>query len=70
MAGDIFKTYFKTNFLMKYPIDYKSALVKVMASCWTDEKPLPRPVMNQFRDVWSGSNQWNEPYSQNLVDKQ
>ena len=39
------------NFVPKVPIDYKSALVPVMAWRQTGDKPLPEPMSNQFFDT-------------------
>ena len=33
------------------PIDNKSAVVQVMAWCWTGGKPLPEPMLTQFTDA-------------------
>ena len=38
------------KFLLKDPIDNKSALVQVMAWRRTGDKPLPEPVLTQFTD--------------------
>ena len=63
LADDIFKWIFlnensripiqiSLKFVPKSPIDNKSALVQVMAWCWTGDKPLPEPMMTQFNDAY------------------
>ena len=34
------------------PIDNKSALIQVMAWCWTHDKPLPEPRLTKFTDIY------------------
>ena len=58
ITDDIFKSIFNESvwisitisqkFIPKDPIDYKSALVQVMAWYWTGEKPLPESMLTQF----------------------
>ena len=62
IADDIFKCNFNESvwisitispkFVPKGPIDYKSALVQVMAWRRTGEKPLPEPMQTQFTDAY------------------
>ena len=62
ITDDIFKSIFNESvwisitislkFIPKGPIDYKSALVQVMAGHWTDEKPLPESMLTQFTDAY------------------
>ena len=33
------------KFVVRSPLDNKPALVHVMAWCWTEDKPLPEPVI-------------------------
>ena len=40
------------KFVPKGQIDYKSALVQVMAWRRTGEKPLPEPMLTQFTDAY------------------
>ena len=40
------------KFVPKGPIDYKSALVQVMAWHRTGEKPLPESMLTQFTDAY------------------
>ena len=40
------------KFIPKGPIDYKSALVQVMAWHRTGEKPLPESMLTQFTDAY------------------
>ena len=40
------------KFVTKGLIDNKAALVQVMAWCWTDDKPLPEPMLIQFTDAY------------------
>ena len=40
------------KFVPKDPIDNKSALVQVMAWCWTGNKTFPEPMMTQFTDAY------------------
>ena len=40
------------KFVLEGPTDNKSALVQVMAWCWTDTKPLPEPMLTQFTDAY------------------
>ena len=59
---DIFKSIFNESvwisitislkFILKGPIDYKSALVQVMAWRRTGEKPLPESMLTQFTDAY------------------
>ena len=59
---DIFKSIFNESvwisitislkFISKGPIDYKSALVQVMAWHRTGEKPLPESMLTQFTDTY------------------
>ena len=63
ITDDIFKSIFNENvwisitislkFVPKSPIDYKSAMVQVMAN-WhrTGEKPLPKSMLTQFTDAY------------------
>ena len=62
-ADDIFKYIFvienvrisiriSLKFVRKSPIDNKSALVQVMAWCWTGNKPLPESMLTQFSDAY------------------
>ena len=57
--GDIFKPIFlneniqisinvSLNFVPYGPIDYKSALVQIMAWRWAGDKPLSEPLMAYF----------------------
>ena len=45
------------------PIDKKSALVRIMAWCWTSDKPLSEPMMDYFTDAYVPSSEsaliWN-----------
>ena len=43
---------FHWNFFLKGPIDNKSALVQVMASRRTGDKPLPEAMMTQFTNAY------------------
>ena len=62
ITDDIFKFIFNENvgisitislkFVPDGPIDYKSALVQVMAWHRTDEKPLPESMLTQFTDAY------------------
>ena len=62
ITDDIFKSIFNESvwisikislkFVPKGPIDYKSALVQVMAWYRTDEKPLPESMLTQFTDAY------------------
>ena len=59
---DIFKSIFNESvwisitislkFIPKGPIDYKSALVQVVALHRTGEKPLPESMLTQFTDAY------------------
>ena len=59
---DIFKSIFNENiwisitislkFIPKGPIDYKSALVRVVARHRTGEKPLPESMLIQLTDAY------------------
>ena len=40
------------KFVPKGPIDNNEALVQAMAWRWTDDKPLPEPMLNQFNDEY------------------
>ena len=40
------------KFVLKGPIDNKSALVQVMAWCQAGDKPLPEPILTQFIDTY------------------
>ena len=61
ITDDIFKSIFNESvwisitislkFVPKGPIDYKSALVQVMAWHRTGEKPLPESMLTQFTDA-------------------
>ena len=61
ITDDIFKFIFNEGvwisitislkFVPKGPIDYKSALVQVMAWHRTGEKPLPESMLTQFTDA-------------------
>ena len=65
ITDDIFKSIFNESvwilittctislkFIPKGPIDYKSALVQVVAWHRTGEKPLPESVLTQFTDAY------------------
>ena len=62
ITDDIFKSIFNGSvwisitislkFIPKGPIDYKSALVQVMAWHRTGEKPLPESMLTQFTDAY------------------
>ena len=62
ITDDIFKSIFNEGvwisitislkFVPKGPIDYKSALVQVMAWHRTGEKPLPESMLTQFTDAY------------------
>ena len=62
ITEDIFKSISNENvwisitislkFVPKGPIDYKSALVQVMAWHWTGEKPLPESMLTLFTDAY------------------
>ena len=62
ITDDIFKSIFNESvwisipisltFIPKGPIDYKSALVHVMAWHRTGEKPLQKSMLNQFTDAY------------------
>ena len=62
ITDDIFKSIFNESvwisitillkFIPKDPIDYKSALVQVMAWHRTGEKPLPESMLTQFTDAY------------------
>ena len=61
ITDDIFKSIFNESVwisitnsqkvIPKGPIDYKSALVQVVAWHRTGEKPLPESMLTQFTDV-------------------
>ena len=62
ITDDIFKSIFNESVWISItislkiipngPIDYKSALVQVMAWHWTGEKPLPESMLTQFTDAY------------------
>ena len=62
IADDIFKSIFNESvwisitislkFVPQGPIDYKSALVQVMAWHRTGEKPLPESMLTEFIDAY------------------
>ena len=62
ITDDIFKSIFNESvwisitislkFIPKGPIDYKSALVQVMAWHRTGEKPLPESMLTKFTDAY------------------
>ena len=62
ITDDIFKSIFNESvcisftislkFTPKGPIDYKSALVQVIAWHRTGEKPLPESMLTQFTDAY------------------
>ena len=64
ITDDIFKPIFNESvwisititislkFIPKGPIDYKSALVQVVAWHRTGEKPLPESMLTQFTDAY------------------
>ena len=62
IADDIFKCIFNKSvlisitislkFVPKGPIDYKSALVQVVAWRRTGEKPLLEPMLTRFTDAY------------------
>ena len=62
ITDDIFKSIFNESvwisitislkFILKGPIDYKSALVQVVAWHRTGEKPLPESMLTQFTDAY------------------
>ena len=58
ITDDIFKSIFNESvwislkFIPKGPIDYKSALVQVVAWHRTGEKPLPESMLTQFTDAY------------------
>ena len=63
LADDIFKYIFlnknfrisikiSLKFVPKVPLDNKSVLVQVMAWRRTGDKPLPKPMLTQFTDVY------------------
>ena len=41
------------KFVPTGPIDYKPALVQVMAWLQTGDKPLPEPILTQFTDTYT-----------------
>ena len=41
---------------LSYPVDNKSALVQVMAWCWTEEKLLPEPMITYFAEAYMHHN--------------
>ena len=62
ITDDIFKSIFNESvwmsitislkFVLKGPIDYKSALVQVAARHRTGEKRLPESMLTQFTDAY------------------
>ena len=63
LADDIFRCIFvnekfcisiqiSLKLVPKGQIDYKSALIQVMALCRTGDKPLPEPMLTQFSDAY------------------
>ena len=62
ITDDIFKSIFNESvwisitislkFIPKVSVDYKSALVQVMAWHRTGEKPLPKSMLTQFTDAY------------------
>ena len=63
LADDIFKYIFlnendriliqiSLKYFTRSPIDYKAALVEVMAWRRKGAKPLPEPIMTQFTDAY------------------
>ena len=62
ITDDIFKSIFNESvwisitislkFVPKSPIDYKSALVQVMAWHQTGEKPLPESMVTKFTNAY------------------
>ena len=62
ITDDIFKSIFNESvwilitislkFIPNGPIDYKSALVRVMAWHRIGEKPLPKSMLTQFTDAY------------------
>ena len=63
LADDVFKSIsmnekfciliqISLKFVPKGPIDNKSALLRVMAWCWTGDKPLPEPNLTKFADAY------------------
>ena len=62
IKDDIFKSIFNESvwisiaislkFIPKGPVDYKSALVQVIAWHRTSEKPLPESMLTQFTDAY------------------
>ena len=40
------------KFILRSPNDNKAALVQLMAWRWTDNKPLPEPMLTQFTDSY------------------
>ena len=63
LADDIFKCIFlnesdriqiwiSLTFVPRGSIDSKSALIQVMAWCWTADKPFPEPMMALFIDTY------------------
>ena len=62
ITDDIFKSVFNESlwisitislkFIPNGPIDYKPALVQVMAWHRTGEKPLPESMLTQFTDAY------------------
>ena len=62
ISDDIFKSIFNESvwisitislkFVPQGPIDYKSALVQVMAWPRTGEKPLPESMLTEFIDAY------------------
>ena len=50
--NDIIPIRISLKFVLRSPIDNKSALVQVMARRRTGDKPLPDPMPTQFTDVY------------------
>ena len=47
-----FSIQFSLQFVPQGPVDKKSALVQVMASCLFGSKPLPEPMLTQFTNTY------------------
>ena len=52
MESFVFWYEFPMKFVPKRPIDYKSALVQVMAWRQVGDKPLPEPMLTKFNDAY------------------
>ena len=50
--NDRITTQISLKLVPKSPVDYKPALVQVMAWRQTGDKPLPEPMMTQFTDAY------------------